>query len=54
MNGNGIWSDKPITTVIHHLPINTSSQDTTLALHELGYDVISIKQMTTKHHLMFQ
>jgi hypothetical protein len=42
-------SDKSIKAVIHGLPINTYSQDVTLALQELGYNVISIKQMVTKH-----
>jgi hypothetical protein len=30
------------------LPINTSSEDIAVALQELGYEVISIKQMTAK------
>jgi hypothetical protein len=33
---------------IRHLHINTSSQDINLALQELGCDVISVTQMTTK------
>jgi len=40
-------SDKPVKAVIH-LCINTSLQDITLALQELGYDVKSTKQMTNK------
>lgn len=36
-------SNKPIKAVICHLPINTSLDDITLALQELGYDVISVK-----------
>jgi hypothetical protein len=31
-------SDKPIRVVIHYLSINTSSQDITHALWELGYN----------------
>jgi hypothetical protein len=41
-------SDKPIKAVISHLPTNTSSEDITVALQELGYEVISFKQMTSK------
>jgi hypothetical protein len=35
-------------TVIRHLPSNTSSESITVSLQELGYDVISVKQMTVK------
>jgi hypothetical protein len=41
-------SEKPIKAVIRHLPTNTSSEGITLALQELGYEVISVKQMTAK------
>jgi hypothetical protein len=30
------------------LPNNTSSEDITVALQELGYEVINVKQMTAK------
>jgi hypothetical protein len=40
--------DKPVKAVIRHLPINTSSEDITVVLQELGYEVISVKQMTAK------
>jgi hypothetical protein len=30
------------------LPNNTSSEDVTVALQELGYEVISVKQLTAK------
>jgi hypothetical protein len=43
-----IKSDKPIKAVVIHLPTNTSSEDITVALQELGYEVISVKQMTAK------
>jgi hypothetical protein len=45
-------SDKPTKAVICHPCINTSSQDMTLALQEMGYDVISIKQTTVKEPLL--
>jgi len=38
-------SDKPIKPV-SHLPVNICTQDIVLDLQELGYDVISVKQMT--------
>jgi hypothetical protein len=41
--------EKSVKAVIRHLPINTSSEDITVALQELGYEVISVKQMTAKH-----
>jgi hypothetical protein len=40
--------EKPVKALIRHLPINTSSEDITVALQELGYEVISVKQMTVK------
>jgi hypothetical protein len=40
--------DKAVKAVISHLPNNTSSEDITVALQELGYEVISDKQMTAK------
>jgi hypothetical protein len=41
--------DKPVKAAIRHLPNNTSSEDIRVALQELGYEVISVKQMTAKH-----
>jgi hypothetical protein len=35
--------DKPIKAVTRHLSGNSSSKDTTMALQDLGYDVIIIK-----------
>jgi hypothetical protein len=40
--------DKPVKAVIRHLPNHTSSEDITVALQELGYEVISVKKMTEK------
>jgi hypothetical protein len=40
--------DKPVKAVIMHLPNNTSCEDIRVALQELGYEVISVKQMTAK------
>jgi hypothetical protein len=40
--------DKPVKAAIRHLPSNTSSEDITVALQELEYEVISVKQMTAK------
>jgi hypothetical protein len=40
-------SDKPIKAVIRHLPLNTPVEDISNGLVDLGYDVISVKQMTT-------
>jgi hypothetical protein len=39
---------KPVKAVKKHLPNNNSSEDITLALEELGYEVTSAKQMTAK------
>jgi hypothetical protein len=41
-------SDKPVKPAIRHLHVNISSQDIIPSLQMLSYDVISIKQMTTK------
>jgi hypothetical protein len=38
--------DKMVKAVIRHVPNNTSSEDIIVALQELGYEVISVKQMT--------
>jgi hypothetical protein len=40
-------SKKPIKAVIRHLPINTPAEDISDGLVNLGFDVISVKQMTT-------
>jgi hypothetical protein len=40
-------SEKPIKVVIRHLPINTPAEDISDGLVSLGFDVISVKQMTT-------
>jgi acyl-CoA synthetase (NDP forming) len=40
--------NKPVKAVMKHLPNNTSSEDITVALQELGYEVISVKQITAK------
>jgi hypothetical protein len=40
-------SDKPIKTVIRQLPLNTPAEDISDGLVSLGFDVISVKQMTT-------
>jgi hypothetical protein len=40
--------DKPVKLVFRSLPSNNSSEDITVALQELGYEVISVKQMTAE------
>jgi hypothetical protein len=40
-------SEKPIKAVIRHLPQNTPAEDISDGLVSLGFDVISVKQMTT-------
>jgi hypothetical protein len=42
-------AEKPIKAVVRHLPTNTSSEYITVALQELGYEIISVRQMTPKH-----
>jgi hypothetical protein len=39
-------SEKPIKAVIRHLPLNTPAQDISHGLVILGFDVVSVKQMT--------
>jgi hypothetical protein len=39
-------SEKPIKAVIRHLPIDTPAKDISGGLLDLGFDVISVKQMT--------
>jgi hypothetical protein len=41
--------DKAVKAVIRHLPNNNSSEDITVALQEMAYEVISVKQITAKH-----
>jgi hypothetical protein len=40
-------SEKPIKAAIRHLPINTPAEDICDGLVSLGFDVVSVKQMTT-------
>jgi hypothetical protein len=40
-------SQKPTKEVIRHLPPNTPAEDTSDGLVTLGFDVVSVKQMTT-------
>jgi hypothetical protein len=40
-------SQKPIKAVIRHLPFNTPAEDISDGLVSLGFDVISVKQMTS-------
>jgi hypothetical protein len=40
-------SQKPAKAVLRHLPTNTPAQDISEGLVTLGFDVISVKQMTT-------
>jgi hypothetical protein len=39
-------SEKPVKAVIRHLPHNTPAEDISDGLVSLGFDVISVKQMT--------
>jgi hypothetical protein len=39
-------SEKPMKAVIHHLPLNIPAEDISDGLVSLGFDVISVKQMT--------
>jgi hypothetical protein len=38
---------KPLKTVIRHLPSNTPAEEIYEALVDLGFDVTSVKQITT-------
>jgi hypothetical protein len=42
-------AEKPIKAVICHLPTNTPAEDIANGLVELGFDVISVRQMSTAH-----
>jgi hypothetical protein len=39
-------SHKPVKAVIRHLPIDTPDEDISNGLQDLGYSVLSMKQMT--------
>jgi hypothetical protein len=40
-------SEKPIMAEIRHLPTNTPAEDISDGLIDLGFDTVSVKQMTT-------
>jgi hypothetical protein len=40
---------KPIKALIRHLPLNTPAQDISDRLMDLGFDIISVKNMLTTH-----
>jgi hypothetical protein len=40
-------SEKPIKAVIRHLPTDTPAEDTSNGLVDMGFDVVSVKQMTS-------
>jgi hypothetical protein len=40
-------SEKPINVVIRHLPQNVPAEEISNGLVSLGFNVISVKQMTT-------
>jgi hypothetical protein len=42
-------SEKPMKAVIRHLPHNTPAEDISDGLVSLGFDIISVKQMTATH-----
>jgi hypothetical protein len=42
-------TEKPIKAAIRHLPINTPAEDIADGLMDLGFDVISVRQMSTDH-----
>jgi hypothetical protein len=44
-------SEKPMKALIHHLPHNTPAEDISNGLVSLGFDVISVKQMTAIRRL---
>jgi hypothetical protein len=41
-------ADKPVKAIIRHLPGNIYSENITVALQEIDYDVASVKQTTAK------
>jgi hypothetical protein len=42
-------SGKPVKAVIRHLPSDTPAEDISNGLQELGFRVLSVRQMTTNH-----
>jgi hypothetical protein len=40
-------SEKPFEAIIRHLPMNTPAEDISDGFVDLGFDVISVRQMTT-------
>jgi hypothetical protein len=42
-------SQKAIKAILRHIPSNTPASDISEGLVTLGFDVISVKQMTTSH-----
>jgi hypothetical protein len=40
-------SEKPVKAVLRHLPSNTPAQDISDGLVDLGFDVVSVKQMSS-------
>jgi hypothetical protein len=40
-------SEKPIKAVIRHLPNNTPAEDIAEGLGDIGFDVVSVRQMST-------
>jgi hypothetical protein len=43
-----IKADKLVKAIIRHLSGNNSAEDITVALQEIDYDIINVKQMTAK------
>jgi hypothetical protein len=39
-------ADKPIKSLIRHFPCNISAENITVALQEIHYDLISVRQVT--------
>jgi hypothetical protein len=40
--------EKPIRAVIRHLPIDTSEEDVSHGFVELGFDILNVKQLSSK------
>jgi hypothetical protein len=40
-------SDKPVKAVLRHLPSNTPARDISDGLVDLGFDIVSVKQMSS-------
>jgi hypothetical protein len=47
-------ADKTVKAVIRHLSGNISAEDIGVAVQEISYDVISVKQMTVKVPLQME